>query len=209
MQHPKDLWNNRYEAEAFAYGEQPNVYLQTQIDKYPAARILFPAEGEGRNAVYAASKGWAVEACDWSLAGQTKALGLAAKKGVNIQYRVGDLADLSYPIADFDAIGLIYAHFLPAQKQAYHQLLDTYLRVGGLIFFEAFSKKHPEYQQNYPNIGGPKDPDMLFSLQEIESFFPNYAFLECEETSVELSEGIYHNGVGAVLRFVAQKKYAL
>lgn len=207
MQPPKDLWDSRYGAETFAYGELPNVYLQTQIDKYSPARILFPAEGEGRNAVYAASKGWAVEACDWSIAGQAKALQLATRKGVTIQYQVGDLADLSYPKASFDAIGLIYAHFSAAQKQPYHQLLDSYLRVGGLIFFEAFSKKHPDYQALYPNVGGPKDPDMLFSIQEIQTFFPNYEFLECVETSVQLSEGLYHNGTGSVIRFVARKTH--
>ena len=44
-------WNDRYKANEFAYGEQPNNYLKEQLEKLPAGTILFPAEGEGRNAV--------------------------------------------------------------------------------------------------------------------------------------------------------------
>ena len=47
-------WNDRYSANEFAYGEQPNNYLKEQLEKLPVGTILFPAEGEGRNAVFAA-----------------------------------------------------------------------------------------------------------------------------------------------------------
>jgi hypothetical protein len=45
----------RYRDEAFAYGEEPNSYLKEQLVKLPIGTILFPAEGEGRNAVFAAT----------------------------------------------------------------------------------------------------------------------------------------------------------
>ena len=44
-------WNERYRKEEFAYGEEPNNYLKEQLSKLPVGTILFPAEGEGRNAV--------------------------------------------------------------------------------------------------------------------------------------------------------------
>jgi hypothetical protein len=47
-------WNERYSNEAFAYGEEPNNYLKEKLIKLPVGSILFPAEGEGRNAVFAA-----------------------------------------------------------------------------------------------------------------------------------------------------------
>jgi hypothetical protein len=55
-------------------------------------------------------------------------------------------------------------------------------------------------------VGGPKDLDMLFSIDEIKADFSNYEFLELEEKEIELNEGIYHNGTGSVIRFVARKK---
>ena len=79
-----ERWNDRYSNEEFAYGENPNNYLKEQLEKLPAGNILFPAEGEGRNAVFAAKLGWAVSAFDISDKGKKKALQLAAKNNVNI-----------------------------------------------------------------------------------------------------------------------------
>jgi hypothetical protein len=52
----KSMWNDRYGKIEFAYGEQPNNFLKEQLIKIPAGTILFPAEGEGRNAIYAATQ---------------------------------------------------------------------------------------------------------------------------------------------------------
>lgn len=43
-------------------------------------------------------------------------------------------------------------------------------------------------------------------MEEIKSDFPNYEFEELIETEIELSEGLYHNGLGSVIRFVGRKK---
>jgi hypothetical protein len=67
-------WNERYANEEFAYGEEPNNYLKEQLTKLDAGKILFPAEGEGRNAVFAAKEGWTVSAFDISNEGLRKAL---------------------------------------------------------------------------------------------------------------------------------------
>jgi hypothetical protein len=62
-----DRWNERYSKNEFAYGEAPNNYLKEQLEKLSAGAILFPAEGEGRNAVFAATLGWKVSAFDISI----------------------------------------------------------------------------------------------------------------------------------------------
>jgi hypothetical protein len=74
-----DKWNDRYAKSEFAYGEEPNNYLREQLEKLHKGKILFPAEGEGRNAVFAAKLGWTVSAFDISSEGQKKALQLAEK----------------------------------------------------------------------------------------------------------------------------------
>jgi hypothetical protein len=80
------------------------------------------------------------------------------------------------------------------------------LRKNGIVIFEAFSKKHLEYNTKNPNIGGPKDIGTLFSIEEVKSDFAHYEILELTEEEIELHEGIYHNGKGSVIRFVGQKK---
>ena len=201
-----ERWNERYSKEGFAYGEQPNNFLKEQLAQLDPGMILFPAEGEGRNAVFAAGLGWTVSAFDISVEGKKKALRLAEKNKVTIDYQVGDLETIHYHPGQFDAIALIYAHFPAAVKSGYHRTLDKYLRKQGLVIFEAFSKRHIDYIARNEKIGGPKDIAVLFSIDEIHSDFPDYEILVLEEKEIELHEGLYHNGTGSVIRFVGRKK---
>jgi len=199
-------WNERYSDAAFAYGEEPNEFLKEQLSSLTPGTILFPAEGEGRNAVYAAKAGGDVSAFDLSDAGKKKALTLAEKNNVKIDYTIGTFPDVSYGQNQFDAIALIYAHFPAAVKSQYHKTLNGYLRHGGTIIFEAFSKNHPKYRRRNENVGGPVEIDMLFSIEEIKNDFSNFEVIEMRETEVHLREGKYHDGIGSVIRFVGRKK---
>lgn len=199
-------WNDRYRNAEYAYGVEPNKFLKEQLEKLPAGKILFPAEGEGRNAVYAATLGWDVSAFDISSEGRNKAIRLADSKSVSIDYQVGELPALNYRKNQFDAVALIFAHFPPQIRSAYHRLLDTCLHKDGIIIFEAFSKKHLEYRVKNEKVGGPADAASLFSTEELQSDFKGYEIIELEETEAELSEGLYHNGKGSVIRFVGRKK---
>lgn len=202
----KDRWDERYRTDEYAYGEEPNNYLKEQLEKLPLGTILFPAEGEGRNAVFAARLGWTVSAFDISTEGKRKALQLAEAHKVTIDYQVGELQALQYAVGQFDVIALIYAHFPADIKSLYHKTLNHYLHKGGYIIFEAFSKKHLDYIAQNEKVGGPKDIAMLFSMDEIKSDFANYDIIELTETEIELKEGSFHNGTGSVIRFVGRKK---
>ncbi|CAC9975342.1 class I SAM-dependent methyltransferase [Flavobacterium panici] len=199
-------WDDRYSSEEFAYGEDPNNYLKEQLEKLNPGTILFPAEGEGRNAIFAAKLGWNVSAFDISEEGKNKAIRLAENNNVSIDYQVGELETLDFHEDQFDAIALIYAHFPAEIKSAIHKQLHKLLRKNGIIIFEAFSKKHLEYLAINEKVGGPKDIASLFSIEEIKSDFPNYEIIELEEKEIELNEGLFHNGKGSVIRFIGRKK---
>jgi len=201
-----DRWNDRYSSEEFAYGTAPNNFLREQLEKLNPGSILFPAEGEGRNAVFAAQLGWKVSAFDISAEGKNKALKLAEANNIVIDYQVGELETLNYQAEQFDAIALIYAHFPAAIKSSIHKTLETYLRKDGYVIFEAFSKKHLEYLAINDKVGGPKDIESLFSIEEIQSDFPDYEIIQLEEKEIELNEGLFHNGKGSVIRFIGKKK---
>jgi 2-polyprenyl-3-methyl-5-hydroxy-6-metoxy-1,4-benzoquinol methylase len=201
-----DRWNERYSTPEFAYGEQPNNFLKEQLEKLEAGKILFPAEGEGRNAVFAAKLGWTVSAFDISAQGKNKALRLAEANNVTIDYQVGELQNLNYTPGQFDAIALIYAHFSADIKSAIHKTLDKYLRKSGIVIFEAFSKNHLNYNSKNEKAGGPKEIDMLFSIDEIKADFANYEIIELLGKEIELNEGLFHQGTGSVIRFTGRKK---
>ncbi|GLB53475.1 methyltransferase [Neptunitalea chrysea] len=198
-------WETRYKQPEYAYGVLPNKYLEKQLTIVGKGRILFAAEGEGRNAVYAATKGYKVSCFDISTEGKNKALQLAKNNQVQIEYKVGELPDLNFEPESFDAIVLIYAHFPVQLKSQYHKLLHTYLKKGGIVIFEAFSKAHVTYKKQNPTIGGPSDEESLFSIAEIQSDFFNYEIMELKETTVDLNEGRYHKGKGSIIRFLGRK----
>lgn len=200
-----DRWNDRYSSQEFAYGTEPNNYLKEQLEKLEPGSILFPAEGEGRNAVFAATKGWHVSAFDISSEGKNKALQLAEQHQVTIDYQIGELQTLDFQTEQFDVIALIYAHFPADIKSSIHQMLDRYLGKGGFIIFEAFSKSHLEYVTKNEKVGGPKDIGSLFSVDEIKADFPDYKVIQLEEMEIQLNEGLFHNGTGSVIRFTGQK----
>lgn len=201
----KKRWDDRYAEAGFAYGTEPNEYLKQQLALLKPGTILFPAEGEGRNAVYAAAEGWKATAFDISAEGRNKAMKLAAARGVLIDYKVGELHTLSLREASFDALALVYAHFPAALKPVLIPQLLHLLKPGGTLIFEAFSLKNLEYVARNPQVGGPKEPDMLYTLPELESYLAGYHFTTLTETEVTLKEGQYHNGVGCVIRCVATK----
>lgn len=201
-----EMWNQRFGDEAYAYGEAPNEFLKEKLAHLEAGRILFAAEGEGRNAVYAATKGWQVSAFDISVEGQKKALTLASRHGVELDYKIGSLASLGFTTGQFDALVLIFAHFPAEIKSSMHAALDKLLRPGGTLILEAFSKNHLAYQARNPSVGGPKDIAQLYSLDEIEADFRNYLHRVLEEKEVELNEGKFHKGTASVIRFVGRKK---
>lgn len=195
-----DFWNQRYADEAFAYGEAPNDFFATQLKSLTAGRLLLPAEGEGRNAVYAARNGWKVTAFDMSEAGKMKCQRLAAQHRVTVDYHLADAADFDYGHEQYDAIALIFAHFPMALRWHVHQHVVHALKPGGTLILEAFSPAQVHY-----NSGGPKDISMLYTASTLRQDFNQLHIHYCEEVLTTLHEGVYHQGMAAVVRLVAQK----
>ncbi|MFI0491030.1 class I SAM-dependent methyltransferase [Flavobacterium sp.] len=197
----KDFWNERYAAKDYAYGIEPNVFFKTQLEVLPKGKILFPAEGEGRNAVFAAQEGFEAYAFDTSKEGKIKAENLAKNKNVFIEYLVSSIEETKYPLDFFDAIIFIFAHFPAKFRKEYHQKLLTYLKPNGFVIFEAFGK-----EQIHNASGGPANAEMLFSEMEIKTEFPEINFTFLETVEVLLDEGPFHQGKASVVRFVGTKK---
>lgn len=195
----KEMWDERYSREEYAYGEEPNLFFKTCLDKIPApGRILLPAEGEGRNAVYAARQGWEVDAFDISAAGREKALRLAARHGVHIEYEVTDYATASVDTSAYDAVGLIFAHMHESRRRSTHQRLASALAPGGRMILEAYSKEQLRY-----GTGGPPTEALLYSVGEAREDFAGLEVLQLEKTEAEIHEGQYHLGLASVIRLVA------
>ncbi|UTW62835.1 class I SAM-dependent methyltransferase [bacterium SCSIO 12741] len=201
----KEFWNDRYGQDEYTYGKEPNVFIQETLPTLTPGKILFPADGEGRNSVFAAELGWDVSAFDYSSRGKEKADSLATSKGVKVDFTIQSFLQEEYAPEEFDAIGLTYVHFPVAIKTTMHERLDSYLKVGGYVVLEAYSKEHRELNKLNPDLGGPPDAEVMYSLEEIERDFKNYEFVTLEKRMVQLKEGFGHVGESSVIRFIGRK----
>lgn len=199
-------WDKRYSTTEYAYGVEPNEFVKNSLlNLNLKGKALFPAEGEGRNAVFGAKQGFDVTAFDISTQGKIKALKLAQKNNVTLNYLIGDLNDLGLQENSFDIIVLNFAHFPPALRPVFHKNLVKLLKKDGVVILEGFSKNHLALSQNNPNLGGPKKLDMLFSIDEIKNDFEELEIVQLTEETTILTEGIYHNGESHVIRFIGKK----
>ena len=57
-----------------------------------------------------------------------------------------------------------------------------------------------------PKVGGPDKIEMLFSKEKIKKDFPTFEIILLEEKEVELKEGVFHDGIAKVIRFIGRKK---
>ncbi len=200
------MWDSRYGEKAYAYGKEPNHFFKEALGGLNlTGKMLLPAEGEGRNAVYAAQQNWDVFAFDMSIEGKKKAISLAAENDVHINYEVGEFLELEVVKQTYDAAALIYAHFPPHLLSTYYKKVAELTKPGGVIILEGFSKGHLPYRLENPAVGGPGDESMLLSVDQVKKDFVGFEPLLLNEVEIELHEGLYHNGIGKVLRFIGRK----
>lgn len=198
------MWDQRYDEEGYAYGTAPNEFLKSEYCQIPAGgRVLCLAEGEGRNAVFLAKKGYAVTAVDQSSVGLEKAKKLAAAHGVEISTVIADLADYDLGNELWDGIVSIAAHVPPSLRKKIHAQAVNSLRRGGVFILEAYTERHLEMD----GVGGPppSQKELFMSLDELKSELNGLDFLVGAEVERNISEGKYHQGDSAVVQIVACK----
>lgn len=193
------FWDQRYTENETVYGLEPNRFFKAFIDTHQPGSILLPAGGEGRNAIYAASKGWQVDAFDFSPVAREKALKRAQERGVQINYFTARAEDFKAGKL-YDAVALIYVHLPEEVRKAFHQEVNRSLKSGGYLVLEAFAR-----EQIHNTSGGPKDPVLLYDAPTICSDFPFLHLLSCGQKTILLTEGPFHQGKADVLQMIGQK----
>jgi hypothetical protein len=197
------FWNERYQSNETVYGLLPNVFFKNCIDKINTGKLLLPAEGEGRNALYAAKHGWDVTAFDYSEVAKEKALKLAQSNQVTFAYQTTDFLSFQAEQASMDAVALIYAHMPPEIRSEFHHKVAYWVKQGGHVILEAFNPLQLELQS-----GGPKDVSMLYTPEMLKNDFPEHEwkFELLETIETELSEGPFHEGKAQVIRLLACRR---
>ncbi|MCF6155179.1 MAG: class I SAM-dependent methyltransferase [Candidatus Brocadia sp.] len=157
----KLFWDKKYETETYIFGKEPVEFLKEHIDILPRGKALDIAMGEGRNAVFLAKNGFAVDGCDISEIAVKKAKELAREHNVAIHAFVSDLETYQLPKATYDVIACFYylqRDLIPQMKEA--------LKPGGMIIYETYTIENWER-----GFEGPKNKDYLLKPNELLNLF--------------------------------------
>jgi len=196
----ESFWNKRYANRDFLYGTEPNSFLAEHCHLLTGP-VLSLSEGEGRNAVFLASRGLDVIGVDISSVALEKAQTLAKSRGVEIKTVVADLATFEPEENHYGSVISISAHLPSTVRNKLYPSIERSLRTNGLILLEAFSEN-----QLTRDTGGPKDADMLMTVEKVQREFPNLEPVLLREVEREVLEGEGHRGMASVVQFIARKK---
>ena len=200
---PQLMWDERFSRTEPVYGEEPNAYLRAQVNRLkPAANILVPGDGYGRNGIWLARQGFRVHTVDLSSVGVERAQKAALAAGVSMTIEQADLSLWCWPVARFDAAACIFLHLAPQARRSVHRNVFAALKPGGLLILEAFT---PAQLQN--TSGGPKQVELLYSADILGHNFQTAEAVELDECEIQLDEGRLHRGPAAVVRAVFRKNH--
>jgi 2-polyprenyl-3-methyl-5-hydroxy-6-metoxy-1,4-benzoquinol methylase len=195
-------WNRRYATDDFLFGTAPNEWLREQVLALaPRGRILCVADGEGRNSVWLARQGFAVDAFDVADRAVDKARGLAAREGVSVNFAVADCDAFAWPEAAYDGVAAIFVQFAdpPMRARLFDRIVRS-LKPGGVLILQGYTPKQLEYR-----TGGPPSLSHLYTPELLRAVFAELTIIELREYEAEVCEGQGHSGRSALVGLVARR----
>ena len=160
-------WDERYSASELVWSTGPNQFVAEDLGDLPAGRALDLAAGEGRNALWLAGRGWQVVAVDFSRVALDKGRALEQRQRASrpgspdVEWVVGDALTFSPP-AGLDLALLAYLQLPADQRRTAVRRAFGSLAVGGTFFLVAHDSTNLT-----EGTGGPQDPEVLFTAEEV------------------------------------------
>jgi SAM-dependent methyltransferase len=194
-------WDERFSQPGFFYGTEPNDFLRDHAQVFkPGGKILCLGEGEGRNSVYLAQKGFEVTAVDWSSKAFDKLSQLEKERKVEVKKVVSDLADFPIGKNEWDGIISIWCHLSKDLWRELFQKITAGLKPNGLFLLEHYTPKQLQFK-----TGGPPTADLMTTLQELKTELKTLEILVGQEIERDIQEGKGHFGQSAVVQYLGRK----
>jgi len=198
-----ERWNKRFSVDEYIFGKGPNAFLASQRELFrPGMRALSVADGEGRNSVWLARLGLRVTAFDFSPVGVEKAQALAREAGVEVDYRLSDIFRWDWTERPYDAVVVIFAQFMgPEARRPLFEGMKAALVPGGVLVMQGYTPKQLEHA-----TGGPKELENFYTQELLRESFGDMEVLHLREHEDLVDEGNAHQGMSALIDFVARKR---
>lgn len=152
-------WDGRY-AEQQQWSSEPNrLVAELLVDLQPGDAVDLAA-GEGRHALWLASRGWRVTAVDFSPVGLDR--GRAQPGSEAVTWVVADVRAWTAPDAGLDLVLVAYLHLPQDEIQPLLVRAVSWLRPGGRLLVLGH-----DVENLTAGVGGPPDPDILHSVERL------------------------------------------
>lgn len=176
------------------FSSEPNAFMVRIITGRKPGRALDVAMGQGRNALWLASHGWAVTGFDISAVGIDAARKEAERRGLRIDTFITPYESFNWGKDKWDLI--VFSYFFP--QAALPKVWDA-LRPGGLILVEGF---HIDTARVRPVGGGFHDNELFQVLKD-------YRMLLYEDVQDRQEWGLPYGATNRLVRVLAQKSVPL
>ncbi len=183
-----EAWNERYATRGMVWGTDPNRFLAEYATGLTPRRILDLGCGQGRNAVWLATRGHRVTGIDLSPVAIEQACRLAADHAVEVIFEVADVVGgWTPPQGAFDLVVLSYLQLPPHDRRVAHAKATNAVAPGGTVWLIA------HHSDNIADgVGGPQFPEVLFDEQALATDFGDLEILKNEKVfrDVEGEDGL-------------------
>jgi SAM-dependent methyltransferase len=174
------MWDERYAASDRVWSDGPNAEVERIISPWPPGRALDLGAGEGRHAIWLASLGWRVTAVDFSSVGLGKGEAEATRRGLTVDWAVADARSWQpSPGVLYDLVLVAYLH-LPEDVLS---RCRRWLAPGGALVVVGHALRNLT-----EGVGGPQDPALLHTLDQLRAASEDLQVERCEEL-VRRTEG--------------------
>ena len=181
------FWDDRYSTAAAAgdavWSIEPNAWIEQVTGTLPPGNAIDLAAGEGRNALWLASRGWSVTAVDFSAAGLAIGRKRAATAALDLDWVTADATSWVSP-TPVDLVVIAYLQLpAPDLTRAISNAILS-LAAGGTLALIGHDSENLEH-----GVGGPKDATMLYDLETVRSAAVGLDIAECRRYNRTTADG--------------------
>lgn len=159
----RERWNRRWGGEERVHAStDPSRFLVAEVAGLRPGTALDLACGAGRNAVWLAAQGWRVTAVDFSGVALRMARGLAADRGVEVDWIEADVATWVPPARAYDLVCVFYLQLPAAERRTALARAADAVRPGGTLLVVGH-----DLLNLTEGWGGPTQPEVLFTPDDV------------------------------------------
>ena len=158
----REDWNRRHGEAGPLFGVDPNRFLVAEVEGLAPGRALDLACGAGRNAVWLAERGWTVTGVDFSDVALENGRGLAAERGVEVEWVRADVREWTPPAAAYDLVAILYLQIPVDERRIVHGRAAAAVAPGGTVLVVGHDRENLA-----SGTGGPQDVRVLLDAEEV------------------------------------------